>query len=183
MATIVAIVLGLAVANFLNKFSKTIMIANWRRLGWFFSLWCLILLIVLLGFFWSFWRTYNEIDEISIWEFILIPFFVVVCFFLSSVFLPIPEDANKTEDPSEYFIESRKPFFITLALLWLNLNIAPLIIGFDQSAFEIIAGWLMVIISLCGIFTTTIRMHKVLLIAWSTTFLSQEAVQIAIGSI
>ena len=183
MATIVAIVLGLSATNLLNKFSKTIVITNWKPLGWFFSLWCLILLIVLLGYFWSFWRLYNEVNEISIWEFILVPFFLVVCFFLSSVFLPTPEGQNQQLDPGEYFIEARKPFFVTLTLLWLHQNNTPLNIDVEQSCLEIFFGWVMVILSISGVFFTTIRMHKLLLLAWSTTFLSQEAVQIAIGNL
>ena len=75
LATMVAIVLGLAAANLLKAFSKTIITINWRGLGWFLSLWCTILLLVLLGFFWAFWRLYSDSTEISIWELICVPFF------------------------------------------------------------------------------------------------------------
>ena len=55
------------------------------------------------------------------------------------------------------------------------------IIGFEQSAFEILFGFLMIILSFSGIFLATIRAHKILVILWSVSFLSQEAIQITIG--
>ena len=183
MATIVSIVLGLAAANFLNKFSKTVITIDWKPLGWFFSLWCLILLICLLGFFWSFWRIYNGVEEISIWEFILVPFFSVVCFFLSSVFLPTPEEENLKTNAGPRFIEARKPFFVTLTVQWSHLFIVPFLIDFKLSFLELVFGFLMIILSFSGIFLITLRAHKLLLTAWCITFLSQEAVQFAIGTI
>jgi len=183
MATIVAIVLGLAAANFLNKFSKTVIAINWRPLGWFFSQWCLILLICLLGFFWSFWRVYNGVEEISIWEFIIVPFFSVVCFFLSSVFLPTPEEGNLKTNAGADFIEARKPFFVTLTVQWSHFMIMPLLIDFNPSFLEVVFGFLMIILSFSGIFLITLRAHKLLLTAWSITFLSQEAAQFAIGAL
>ena len=59
--------------------------------------------------------------------------------------------------------------------------ISAAIIGFEQSTFEILFGSLMVVLSFSGIFLTTIRVHKILVVLWSASFLSQEAVQIAIG--
>ena len=59
--------------------------------------------------------------------------------------------------------------------------ISAAIIGFEQSTFEILLGSLMVVLSFSGIFLTTIRVHKILVVLWSAGFLSQEAVQIAIG--
>ena len=182
LATIVAIVLGLATANLLNKFSRVIVNINWKSLGWFFSLWCLLLLICLLGYFWSFWRLYSGVEEFSIWEFILVPFVSVVCFFLISVFLPVPEDSQKSVDPSEYFLEFRKPFYVTLTILWLHFGIMPFVIEFQQNSFEIAFGWLMVIISFSGVFIRTIRSHKFLVLAFSISFLSQEAIQLGISS-
>ena len=152
-------------------------------MGWFLALWCLILIVVLLGYFWAFWRIYGDVIQISIWEFILVPFFTVICFFLSSEFFPAPKQPENQICLQKYFIEARKPFFVTLTLLWLHLNITPLIIDFEQSFLEIFFGWVMLILSISGVFFTTIRMHKFLLLAWSTTFLSQEAVQIAIGNL
>ena len=181
MATIVAIVLGLATANLLKMFSKVIILVNWRNMGWFLSLWCLILIVVLLGYFWAFWRIYSDIIQISIWEFILIPFFTVICFFLSSEFFPAPKQPENQICLQKYFIVARKPFFITLFLLWAHLLIGARIIGFEQSAFEILFALLMIILSFSGIFLTTIRAHKILVILWSVSFLSQEAIQITIG--
>ena len=59
--------------------------------------------------------------------------------------------------------------------------ISAAIIGFEQSTFEILFGSLMVVLSFSGIFLTTIRVHKILVVLWSAGFLSQEAVQIAIS--
>ena len=54
--------------------------------------------------------------------------------------------------------------------------ISAAIIGFEQSTFEILFGSLMVVLSFSGIFLTTIRVHKILVVLWSASFLSQEAV-------
>ena len=93
----------------------------------------------------------------------------------------MPEKPEDKIDPHKYFIEVRKPFFVTLFLFWAHFTIVPSFIGYEQPILEIYFGWLMVILSFSGILLTTIRAHKILVLLWSAGFLSQEALQIAIG--
>ena len=182
LATIVAIVLGLAAANLLNKFSDAILNTEWKSIGWFFCLWCLILLICLLGYFWAFWRIYSGIEMLSIWEFIYNPFASVVCLFLISVFLPVPDKHTESAVMSEHFMAKCKPFYVTLALLWLHFGIAPLFVGFEQSPLEVAFAWLMIVVSTSGIFLKSFEGHKFVLVAFTSCYLGQEVIQLAISS-
>ena len=75
---IVAIVVGLAIANVLDKFSHTIKVTHWIRQGWFQSMLCILVLIMMLGYFWGFWGMFYDITEIGLLEFMLGPFISVV---------------------------------------------------------------------------------------------------------
>ena len=182
LATIVALVLGLAAANLLNKFSDAITNAQWRSTGWFFSLWCMILLICLLGYFWSFWRLYSGIELFTIWEFILGPFFSVVCLFLVSVFIPIPDKNLMELEESEYFIVRCKPFYFTLALIWFYFGVSTSLFAGEQGLLEVAFGWLMFFISASGMFLKSFQAHKLLLLGFTASYLGQEAIQLAISS-
>jgi hypothetical protein len=71
---IVAIVVGLAIANVLDKFSHTIKVTNWIKQGWFQSLLCVLVLNTMLGYFWGFWGMFYGFTEIGLLEFVLGPF-------------------------------------------------------------------------------------------------------------
>ena len=177
---VVAIVLGISITNLLNKLASTLRVGNWGQL-WFRPLWCVILLICMMGYLWAFWGIYSGYTEISIWSFIAGPLFTVVCFFLISVLLPIPSDEKERADCLSYFLDERKPFFILLAVLWSHLNLTILVLGLDVVSFESLLGYMLIMLSLLGCWLRTAKGHQMLVVVWSLCFLSQEALQLAIG--
>ena len=176
---VVAIVLGISITNLLNKLAITLRVGNWSQL-WFRPLWCVILLVCSVGYLWAFWRIYADYTEISIWSFILGPFFTVVCFFLISVLLPISSETKAGPDSLTFFLEQNKPFYILLAVFWIHLDFTVVMLDFEQLPLEKMFGYLMVPISLLGCWFKTLRAHQLLAVFWSLCFLSQEAVQLAI---
>lgn len=180
MSMVVAIVLGISITNLLNKLAITLRVGNWGQL-WYRPLWCVILLVCTVGYLWAFWRIYIDHTEISIWSFILGPFFTVVCFFLISVLLPISSETKAGPDSLKFFLEQRKPFYILLAVMWIHLDLTVVMLDFEQVPLEKIFGYLMVPISLLGCWLKTLRGHQLLAVFWSICFLSQEAVQLAIA--
>ena len=111
---IVAIVVGLAIANVLDKFSHTVTVTNWIKQGWFQSLVCVLVLTMMLGYFWGFWNMFYGITEIGLLEFVLGPFISITSLYLISVFLPVPRLNENSTDIDDYFMEGRKPFYIVM---------------------------------------------------------------------
>ena len=81
---IVAIVVGLAIANVLDKFSYTIKVTNWIKQGWFQSLVCVLVLTTMLGYFWGFWGMFYGFTEIGLLEFMLGPLISITSLYLLS---------------------------------------------------------------------------------------------------
>ena len=179
MSMVVAIVLGISITNLLNKLAITLRVGSWATL-WFRPLWCVILLICIMGYLWGFWWIYSDYTQISIWSFIAGPLFTVVCFFLTSVLLPIPADIKQNAACLKYFLDERKPFFIVLAVLWGHLNLTVLFLGFAVMSLEDLLGYVLIMLSLLGYWLRTAKGHQILVVVWSLSFLIQEALQLAI---
>ena len=113
---IVAIVVGLAIANVLDKFSHTIKVTNWIKQGWFQSLLCVLVLMMMLGYFWGFWNMFSDFTEISLLGFVLGPFISITSLYLISVFLPVPRLNENSTDIDDYFMKGRKPFYIVITI-------------------------------------------------------------------
>jgi hypothetical protein len=113
---IVAIVVGLAIANVLDKFSHTIKVTNWIKQGWFQSLACVLVLNMMLGYFWGFWGMFYGLTEIGLLEFVLGPFISITSLYLISIFLPVPRLNENSTDIDDYFMEGRKPFYIAMTI-------------------------------------------------------------------
>ena len=113
---IVAIVVGLAITNVLDKFSHTVTVTNWIKQGWFQSLVCVLVLTMMLGYFWGFWNMFYGITEIGLLEFVLGPFISITSLYLISVFLPVPRLNENSTDIDDYFMEGRKPFYTVMII-------------------------------------------------------------------
>ena len=123
---IVAIVVGLAIANVLDKFSHTIKVTHWIRQGWFQSMLCILVLIMMLGYFWGFWNMFYGITEIGLFEFVLGPFVSITSLYLISVFLPVPRFDENSNDIDDYFMKGRKPFYILMTVFILQSQLTAL---------------------------------------------------------
>ena len=179
MSMVVAIILGISITNLLNKLAITLRVGSWGTL-WFRPLWCVILLICTMGYLWGFWWIYSDYTQISIWSFIAGPLFTVVCFFLTSVLLPIPADIKQEAACLKYFLDERKPCCALLAVLWVQMNITILFLGFVVLSLEHLLGFVLIMLSLLGYWLRTAKGHQILVVVWSLCFLIQEALQLAI---
>jgi len=155
---IVAIVVGLAIANVLDKFSSTLKVANWSNQGWFQSLLCILVLTMMLGYFWGFWGMFYDITEIGLLEFMLGPFISVTSLYLISVFLPIPRLKENSTDIDAYFLEGRKPFYIIMAIFLVQSQLTAFYYPDTTSELLVLS---FVPLMLLGVKLKTIRGHKI----------------------
>jgi hypothetical protein len=107
--SIVAIVLGLSIANLLRKFFDLILAEHKFNRKFIPLIWCCILILMVLGYFWAFWHIFNNSENMSIWGFVLVPFFHCALLYLATEFLPISKNIGR--DPTVVICEARRPFF------------------------------------------------------------------------
>ena len=159
---IVAIVVGLAIANVLDKFSSTLKVANWSNQGWFQSLLCILVLTMMLGYFWGFWGMFYEITQIGLLEFMLGPFISITSLYLISVFLPVPQLKEDPTDIDDYYLEGRKPFFIIMAIFLVQSQLTA---SYYPDTTPELLVLLFIPLMLLGVQLKTIRGHKIVVIA------------------
>ena len=157
---IVAIVVGLAIANVLDKFSYTIKVTNWIKQGWFQSLVCVLVLTMMLGYFWGFWNMFYGITEIGLLEFVLGPFISITSLYLISVFLPVPRLNENSTDIDDYFMEGRKPFYIVMTIFIVQSQLTAFY--YPHTTPELLVSST-IPLTLLGIQLKTIRSQKIVL--------------------
>ena len=157
---IVAIVVGLAIANVLDKFSSTLKVANWSNQGWFQSLLCFLVLTMMLGYFWGFWNMFYGITEIGLFEFVLGPFVSITSLYLISVFLPVPRLDQNPNDIDDFFMEGRQPFYILMAVFILQSQLTALYYPHTAPAILVLTT---IPLMFLGIRLKTIRSQKIAL--------------------
>ena len=155
---IVAIVVGLAIANVLDKFSYTIKMANWIKQGWFHSLVCVLVLTMMLGYFWGFWGMFYGFTEIGLLEFMLGPFISITSLYLISVFLPVPRLNENSTDIDDYFMEGRKPFYIVMTIFIVQSQLTAFY--YPHTTSELLVLFTLPLM-LLGVQLKTIRGHKI----------------------
>ena len=155
---IVAIVVGLAIANVLDKFSYTIKVTNWIKQGWFQSLVCVLVLTMMLGYFWGFWGMFYGFTEIGLLEFVLGPFISITSLYLISVFLPVPRLNGNSTDIDDYFMEGRKPFYIVMTIFIVQSQLTAFYYPHTRSELLVL---LTLPLMLLGVQLKTIRGQKI----------------------
>ena len=182
--SIVAIVLGLSIANLLRKFSDLILAEHKFNRKFIPLTWCCILILMVLGYFWAFWHIFNNSENMSIWGFVLVPFLHCALLYLATEFLPISKNIER--DPTVVICEARRPFFFTLGLLILAMSSTSFVgpslgINYSQPAVEIALGILMVIPVVIGFRYSGYASQLTALLTFSFLFVVQELTQQAIS--
>ena len=155
---IVAIVLGLAIKNILDKFSYTVTVNNWIKQGWFQSIVCVLTLTIILGYFWGFWTSFYGVTEIGLLEFMLGPLISITSLYLLSVFLPVPGSNETTIDMDDYFLKGRKPFYTVMIIFIAQSQLS--IWYYPHTEPQLIVLYTIPLM-LLGIQLKTIRAHKI----------------------
>ena len=145
LQSIIAIVLGLAITGLLQKVAWIFRGFQSTPGHWLVLAWSGLLLITVLGYFWAFFRIFSDVNDMSIWVFIIFPFSQSALFYLAAEFLPVPAKQEGNFDLASHFANRRRPFLITLALFWVHLSttayFAPIVgLGFGQSVIETALG-------------------------------------------
>lgn len=182
--SIVAIVLGLSIANLLRKFSDLILAEHKFNRKFIPLIWCCILILMVLGYFWAFWHIFNNSENMSIWGFVLVPFLHCALLYLATEFLPISKNIER--DPTVVICEGRRPFFFTLGLLILAMSSTSFVgpslgINYSQPVVEIALGFLMVIPVVIGFRYSGYVSQLTAMLTFSFLFVVQELTQRAIS--
>ena len=155
---IVAIVLGLAIKNILDKFSYTVTVNNWIKQGWFQSIVCVLVLLSYLVIFGASGISFYGITEIGLLEFVLGPFISITSLYLLSVFLPVPGSNETTIDIDDYFLKGRKPFYTVMIIFIAQSQLS--IFYYPHTEPQLIV-LLTIPLMLLGIQLKTIRAQKI----------------------
>ena len=182
--SIVAIVLGLSIANLLRKFSDLILAEHKFSRKFIPLMWCCVLVLMVLGYFWAFWHIFSNSENMSIWGFALIPFLHCALLFLTTEFLPISKNVEK--DPTVVLCNERRPFFFTLGLLIVSFTSTSFIgssfgIEHSQPVVEIVLGITMVVATILGFRYSTQVSQLIVALLFSFLFVAQELTQGAIS--
>ena len=182
--SIVAIVLGLSIANLLRKVSYLILAKHTFNRKFIPMMWCCVLILMVIGYFWAFWHSFNDSDGMSIWGFVLVPFLHCAMLYLATEFLPISK--NIENDPTVVICAERRPFFFTLGLLTIAFSSTSFVgpwFGFEgsQPTIEIVLGICMVIPAILGFRYSTQVSQLLAVLSFSSLFVVQELIQDAIS--
>jgi hypothetical protein len=181
-----SIVLGLATAILLSTIAEQLKYREVIKPYWVHSAWCGVLLFFILSTWWGYWYTLEQIENISIFEFLYTFQFSIVMYLCARLLSPDPlrEQESSAED---YFFRIKTPFLLILlfgitawsvfGLTGLLPSSTPVVIS------EAIAGLIILYgIFLVGIFSSNRRVHGVIVISVLVLQVIGEVSQGAIGT-
>ncbi len=112
------IVLGLATAKVLTTLSDTLKYRESIKGFWVHSLWCVIVQLNIIGFWYAIWRIHSENTAFSYAEF-LAYFSVSVSFYLASSFLSLDLGDDKKVDLEQHFFRVKFPALASFSYVFL----------------------------------------------------------------
>lgn len=121
------IVLGLATGRILAVLADVIRYRSSVGHDWVHALWCVLVELMLIGWWYGLWRNFQSVDETTYGDF-LVSFSITVSFYLAASLLHADIDEDPGMDLQAYFASVRIPFFLSLAYapaLGLLLMLSP----------------------------------------------------------
>ena len=109
------IVLGLAMAQLLTTIADTIRFRDTLEGYWLHTAWCVLMVLLVLGWWYGLWRLLGDEGEILYRRF-LPSFGFTVSLFLAARFLTLDLESHRTASLEEHFARVRVPFFAFLGL-------------------------------------------------------------------
>ena len=176
-ASILSIVLGLAVAHLLGGVAWIIRAPKTGSIFWVFSSWCFVMLLVIIGWWWSIWTMFRGLEELSFWDF-LPPFVVSTLLYVASRIL-VPDLTTTSSDVRAHFFEINTPFFACLALVFVFASAIVVVDSGPRAlvSWEGLLSALLTLLALGGAATRRPQVHAALVPIWTVLYLWQQAIQ------
>lgn len=178
------IVLGLATARLLSTLADTAKYRNTIRPFWVHTLWCIVLQLTLIGWWYALWRELSEVTTFSYVNF-LVMFSVSVAFYLMASFLSIDISGEKSIDLEAYFSQIRVPVFLSMGYAYGVLLTRVFIVGdagsTGSSLLDNVYYATIAVTPIVGLFLTSRRGQQIVVVVYSIVYLATEVNQLAIG--
>ncbi len=180
-ASILSIVLGLAVAHLLGGVAWIIRAPKTGPIFWVFSSWCFVMLLVIIGWWWGIWAAFKDLEELSFWDF-LPPFVVSTLLYVASRIL-VPDLTTMSSDVRAHFFEINTPFFVCLALVFVVSSAIVVVESGPGTlvSWEGLLGALLALLALGGAATRRPQIHATLVPIWTVLYLWQQGIQPGLG--
>jgi hypothetical protein len=180
------IVLGLATAKLLTTLADTAKYRETIRPFWVHTLWCMILQLTIIGWWYALWRELNSVPEFSYASF-LIMFSVSIAFYLMASFLSISISINgtKTVDLEAHFFQIRIPAFISMAYAFSVLIIRAYLVGdtssTGNSVLDLINYTNLLLTPLAALVLSSRLAQQIIVVVYSVFYLIVEVNQLGVG--
>ena len=178
------IVLGLATANLLTTLADTAKHRETIRPFWVHTLWCVILQLTIIGWWYALWRDLSDVTEFSYVSFLIV-FSVSIAFYLMSSFLSINISGTKTVDLEAHFFQVRTPAFISMAyafgVLLIRVNLVGDTGGTGNPVLDLINNTIPLLAPLAALVLTSRLAQKIIVVVYSVSYLIVEVNQLAVG--
>ena len=179
------IVLGLATAKLLTTIADTAKYRGSIRPFWVHTLWCVILQLTIIGWWYAMWRDLSGISEFSYGSFVSLVS-VSVAFFLMSSFLSLDVGSERTTDLEEYYSQIRIPMFLSFGYAWGFLVLRSILVGDAGTTGSTILDAMSLAIPpavvVAGLVFSSRRAHEIIVIVYSVGYLAVEINQLGVGS-
>ena len=176
------IVLGLATAYLLTTIADTIKYRASISHYWLYTAWCVLVQMLLIGWWFGLWRLMGTEIEITYSRF-LIEFAVSVSLFLAVRLLTVDLASEDGIDLKQCFYKVRVPFFIFLGIPYLIALSAGWIFTLDTGTpvGDVISFGAQLLVPIAGILFSNEQVQKVLVFAYGIPYLVVEFQQFGVG--
>lgn len=178
------IVLGLATANLLTTIADTAKHRKTIRPFWVHTLWCVILQLTIIGWWYALWRDLSGVSVFSYANFLVV-FSVSVAFYLMASFLSINISNDRTVDLEAYFFQIRIPAFLSLAyafaVLLFRVNLVGDSSSTGNSVLDFVNYTVLIMTPLAGLVLTSRLGQRIVVVVYSVAYLAVEFNQLGVG--
>ncbi len=182
------IVLGLATAKLLTSLSDTLKHRETISSFWVHSLWCVIVQLHVIGFWYAIWRLQSGSTEFSYATFLGF-FSVSVAFYLMSSFLSFDVGDDRNIDLEEHFNRVRVPIFPSLVYVvafFVVLEVTGDSVVNDAATtgsawLNLLMGLGLPTLILLGLIFKAKRAQQVIVVLYAVGYLATEFNQAAVG--
>ena len=170
--SILSIVLGLGVAHLLDGIAWMARNPKNSALFYAFGIWCVSVLLATLGYWWSIWILFRDLDVLTFWAFL--PAFLTSTLVYLAGRILVPPSTERSVRLDENFPLVAKPLCLCLAGIFGATGILSPI---PVLSFEGVLGLALFGIALSGVFAKTPQHHIYVALGWLCVYLVQQTIQ------
>jgi hypothetical protein len=167
-----AVILGLGISRLLAGFGAALQHRGRVRIYWVHALWVIIIFLLQLQMWWSWWGLRGE--TFTFFTYLLRLATPLSLFLLSVIVTPEADLSAKGErlDLETHFYSARVAFFVTLTIYPLTGVLSALLMGRSFFSPAIWITLIFALLALTGVFVASRRVHGVIVVLAATIVLT-----------